>query len=294
MKSKKQDEAFLQYLNKMGHTNQTIRSYLYGYNNFLISNPQAETYKLKDVIRYLNEKRGNNPLSQIAVNMLPSIKKFYDFLIDAGLRNDHPCRKLILKQNIPNGIIQQDLFTSIELNLMTKRHERYEVLKTKNQLIISFLIYQGLTAGEIESLNVNHIDLDNGTIYINGTRMLSRGHLDIHPRQFNLIINYLNKLRKEVIKVKSDALIIGKLGTPIKVDDINYLVSTFKPLFPERNLNAKTIRQSVIANWLNEKKIPVDIVQLMAGHKYISSTLKYKFNPIEEGRDLINRFHPLK
>ena len=97
-----------------------------------------------------------------------------------------------------------------------------------------------------------------------------------------------------MIKVNTEALLIGKLRTPITIDDVNYLVSTFKPMFPERNLNAKTIRQSVIANWINEMSIPIETVQLMAGHKRISTTFKYKFKSVAEERELINRFHPLQ
>ncbi|HVA99149.1 MAG TPA: hypothetical protein VNG53_09660 [Bacteroidia bacterium] len=48
---------------------------------------------------------------------------------------------------------------------------------------------------------------------------------------------------------------------------LNYFVGTYKPLFPGRNLNPQTIRQNVIANWMNEKKLPLEQVQIMAGHK---------------------------
>ncbi len=54
-----------------------------------------------------------------------------------------------------------------------------------------------------------------------------------------------------------------------------------------------TIRQSVIANWLNEKKLPLEQVQLMAGHRWISSTLKYRQNNIEQQRELMNKWFPL-
>lgn len=95
------------------------------------------------------------------------------------------------------------------------------------------------------------------------------------------------------MKTETDTLLLGKLGTPITVDDVNYIVSTYKPLFPDRNLNATTIRKSVISYWLNEKQIPIEQVQLMAGHKWISTTERYKYAPINEQIELINRFHPL-
>ena len=77
------------------------------------------------------------------------------------------------------------------------------------------------------------------------------------------------------------------------MDDIHYLVSTFKGLFPDRNLTPSSIRQSVIANWLNEKKIPLEQVQLMSGQKWISTTVKYRQNNLEEQRELMNKWFPI-
>jgi len=71
------------------------------------------------------------------------------------------------------------------------------------------------------------------------------------------------------------------------------MLRPLKGLSPARSLNASTIRQSVIANWLNESKYPLGDVQLPAGHKYPSSTEKYLREDIENKRKLINAFHPL-
>lgn len=46
-------------------------------------------------------------------------------------------------------------------------------------------------------------------------------------------------------------------------------------------------------NWLNEKKIPLEQVQLMAGHKWISSTLKYRQNDTDEQREMMNKWFPI-
>jgi site-specific recombinase XerD len=87
--------------------------------------------------------------------------------------------------------------------------------------------------------------------------------------------------------------VLGKLGNRITVDDVHYIVSTAKGLFPDRNLTPATIRQSVIANWLNEKKLPLEQVQLMAGQKWVSTTLKYRQVNLEEQREMMNRWFPI-
>jgi site-specific recombinase XerD len=88
--------------------------------------------------------------------------------------------------------------------------------------------------------------------------------------------------------------LIGFQGEKISVDDINYLIGTFKPLFPDRNLNPLNIRNSVIYNLLNVRRLPLEQVQLLAGHKWISTTARFLEARWEEQKVLINRFHPLK
>ncbi|MFZ4400469.1 MAG: tyrosine-type recombinase/integrase [Bacteroidales bacterium] len=282
------------YLTRMGHTKQTIKSYMYAIKNFLQSNPEADIYKYKDILNYINEKVKDLSNSDTKNAILAAVKKYYDFLIDIGLRNDHPCRTLILSKRRNKDIIHQDLFTTAELEMLMEREERYEILKLKNQTMISMLIYQGITAGEVTNIKLSNIDLDNGTIYIKGSSKIASRHLELMPRQFKIIDRYINETRKKLISTKTDKLLVGKLGTPLTVDDVNYMVSTYKPLFSDRNLNALTIRMSVISNWLNEKRLPLEQVQLMSGHKWISATVRYRFTPIEEQREMINRFHPLR
>ena len=283
-----------QYLQHIGHSAKTIKSYLYTVDIFLHLSPGAENFKYKDVLNYMSEKgkHYNNIHTKTAV--LSGIKKYYDYLIEIGKRNDHPCRTIYFKGGNRNrDIIHADLFTSQELELLMEREERYPALKLKNQVLVSLLIYQALTAGEIAALKVEHIDLDKGTVYVKESRTLAKRHLELQPKQYRLLDRYIQESRKELISVETDKLVLGKLGTPITTDDINYIVSTFKPLFPDRNLNSKTIRQSVIANWLNEKKIPLEQVQLMTGQKWISTTAKYRQTSVEEQRTLINKFHPM-
>jgi integrase/recombinase XerD len=81
---------------------------------------------------------------------------------------------------------------------------------------------------------------------------------------------------------------LGKLGKPIQVDSIHAITEQLKALFPNRNLIPKTIRMSVICNWLNEKKIPLELVQELAGHKWPGTTEKYIKVNSENERELIN------
>jgi integrase/recombinase XerD len=124
--------------------------------------------------------------------------------------------------------------------------------------------------------------------------MLSNRTLEIHSRQYRLFDNYIHDARKrQLIRGKTDYLLVGFQGRAITVDDINYLMETLKPIFPDRNLTTLSIRNSVIYNMLNVKKIALEQVQLFAGHKWISTTARFLQTPMDEQRELINKLHPL-
>ena len=289
----KKEMTFEDYLYKYGHTPKTVKSYLFANKIFMTDNPNPEEFKYKDIVEYLNKKVSDYANSNTKVYILNGMKKYYDYLLETGRREDHPCRNFFVRNQRNKQVIHQDLFSTHELEMMLEREERYADLQQRNQVVISLLIYQGLHSREISNLNLSNVDLDSGTIFIRATPKVSQRHLEITNKQYRLFDRYLNEGRKSLLRDDNQAFVLGKLGTRMSVDDINYLVSTFKGLFPDRNLNPSTVRQSVIANWLNEKKLPLEQVQLLSGQKWISTTIKYKQVNIDEQRKLMNRFHPL-
>ena len=96
-----------------------------------------------------------------------------------------------------------------------------------------------------------------------------------------------------MLKTESEKLIISSRGTAETGEGICYIIETQRHLFPERKLNAKTIRQSVITNLLKEGK-DLRIVQAFAGHKYPSTTERYKQTQVEELKNQILKYHPLQ
>ena len=285
--------TFERYMRHMGHSNSTIRSYLFANRIFLADNQSPENYTYKDVVEYLNGKlRGYNNRNTL-VYLLNGMKKYFDYLVATGLRDDHPCKTFQIRNLRKREVIHQDLFCSEELEKLMDREERYKDLRLRNQVLVSLLIYQGLNSSEIETLDVSHIDLDGGTVFLKGSRNLGKRHLELDKCQYGLFDCYKNQARKNLLRDDSKAFLLNKLGQRVTSDGIHYLISTYKLLFPGRALTPSSIRQSVIANWLNEKKLPLLQAQHLAGHKWVSTTLKYRQENMEGQRELMNRWFPI-
>lgn len=280
------------------HTKGTAERYQRDIANYLqiVTEAKAINATYSDVMDYIEILRGKYSNPETIKVIIQSIKKYYYWLNHTGQRKTHPCRNLKLREKTNRDIQIQDLFKPSELELLLERKERYSGLKIKNQVIISLLIYQGLTRNDIVNLTLNDIDLNEGTIYIKADTKTNSRTLKLKSKQIMLLHKYINESRKELAKlntVRSESLVLTKLGTPEKGEGISYLLETSKHLFPERNLSTKTIRQSVIANLLKQGN-DLRLVQVFAGHKCPGSTEKYRQTGIEELKAGINKYHPLK
>jgi integrase/recombinase XerD len=173
-----------------------------------------------------------------------------------------------------------------------QRKERFEAARLRNRVIISLLIYQGLRLTEIARLRVKDVDPEAGSIFIRAMPRAMARTLKLKTPQVMLFYNYIQKLRPKLLRTDTDRLVLTLRGSAENGEGINYLIETFKPMFPERNLNARTLRQSVITNMLKEGK-DLRVVQVFAGHKKISSTEKYRQSGLEELQAAINKYHPL-
>lgn len=279
-------EQYLRERNAPG----TVKRYLREIELFFSSVQTPQTANYNQIMAYLGKLRGKQ--NNINVS-LSAIKRYYDYLMAVGLRQDHPAKSIRLRDKRSRDIQLQDLFKPEELELLLDRKERYPILKHRNQIIISLLIYQALTNGDITNLPLDAINLEAGTIHIKSGRRTNGRVLKLTSQQVFWLMNYLQNDRPKLIKTDTQKLIISKLGTEENGEGIGYIIETCRHLFPDRKLNAKTIRQSVITNLLKEGK-DLRIVQTFAGHKYPSATEKYKQTHIEHLKQQVLKYHPLQ
>lgn len=278
---------------KERHTKGTADRYLRDILIYQKANPNHKTATYSDIMDYIGELRQKYKNPSSIKTILSSIKKYYSYLVFSGVRDDHPCKFINLKGKQNRNIQLQDLFTADELESLLKRKERYPHLKTRNQIVLSLLIYQGLTTGELTRIEVSDIDLEKAEIYIKSSSKMNSRTLKLKSKQILIFHQYITEIRPKIIKRGTRKLIINKLGNPETGEQISYLVSTFKHLFSNRNLNPKTIRQSVITNLLKSGN-DLRIVQVFAGHKYPSATEKYRQTNVEELKKEVQKYHPLK
>lgn len=281
------------YLEKH-YTAATAASYGREIAAYLLQHPGAKTAGYTEVLAYVGLLRERYSNAHTLHRVLSSIKVYYDYLCASGQRADHPAAIINLKDRRHGDVQLQDLFTTQELERLLERKERYGALYYRNKVLMSLLVYQGLRVGELAALRVHDINLDAGTVYIGATPHTNSRTLSLKPNQVLLLYSYLQGVRPKLLKGKAcEVLLVGQRGKPMQAEDIVKHVSrSCKGLYPGRRVSAGTIRQSVIANLLKSGH-DILVVQRFAGHKYPSSTERYRPGEISTLKAAIDTYHPM-
>lgn len=273
----------------------TIKTYLYEIEKFKKHYKNPEKLSYQNIMEYVELLRKNyNP--QSVKRTVYAIKKYYDYLVETGKIKINIAANIKIKDGKENPIQLQELLTEKELQkLLEPRKERYPILEKRNQIIISLLVNQALLVSDIEKLKTEDMDLKNARIRILKSGITNERILELKAEQILLFYEYLKEERDLLAnnrQPKTNNFLLGKLGTKITADDINYLVSTYKKNFTKK-LTSITIRQSVIKLKLDQGE-NLRKVQYFAGHKNADTTEKYRETGINALQTAINQFHPIK
>lgn len=288
------NETIEKYLQKH-YTKKTAKGYQREIEIYLSNNPKANKYSYSEIINYIGVLRIRYSNPQTLNRILASIKAYYSYLCFIEIRKDNPSKSILLKDKQSRDIQLQDLFTTQELEaLLTAKKERFTHLEHRNKVLISLLIYQALKPNEIEALEIDEINLEKANIYIKSSAKSNSRTLALKANQILLFKKYLEEIRPKLVREnQTKSFIIGQRKTPMTAEDITKHIKRNYIIYSPRKVNALTIRQSVITNLLKQHH-DLRIVQTFAGHKYPSTTEKYKQNNVEALQTALQIYHPIK
>jgi integrase/recombinase XerD len=287
------------------YTKKSAEAYRREIEIFISNNPNNLQYKYSDLIHWIGILREKFKNAKTINRILASIKAYYSYLCFIEIRKDNPTKSIYLKDKISRDIQLQDLFTSEELEtLLTTKKERYNNLDYRNKVLISLLIYQALKPQEIERLEVTEINLEDGNMYIKSSPKSNNRTLNLKANQVLLFKKYIEEIRPKLAYLNPSkggtCLVLGARGNSMTAEDITKHIKRNYSNLPSfggagggRKVNCQSIRQSVITNLLKDKK-DIRVVQVFAGHKYPSTTERYKQNNVDELKTALKIYHPIK
>lgn len=297
------------YLKKQGYEENTIRQFK-NYTAYFLNwqkLQKLEKVSYNDLLVYIEHCRDQGDSTKLINRKLAAIRRYYGYLQSKGETLKNPASGLFLKgkrSTVPNNLLDKK-----ELQELYMQYQPYDLRTTRNKIILSLLINQAVTTGELHKLEPGHIKLKSGKIEVPGGKHSNGRVLELEASQIIELQEYLNGTRPAILKAirktpnwsgrkakKPDfkrlenQLIISVNGsTNIKNSQL-HLIRALKQINPKVR-SCGQIRQSVIAEWL--KNEDVRNVQYKAGHRYVSTTERYQTSNLEDLQEALNIHHPL-
>jgi site-specific recombinase XerD len=288
------------YLQRESYSSSTIESYIKGAENFIKwcnrnhTKPDLIDYKIfLKFIKYLQRK---GTTKKTVKHKIGTLKIYFKHLQSENYRIDNPIENINIKgvkRTINYNLLEADELEDLYYSFETENiKDSYHKLTAKrNKIIVGLLVYQGLNTSELIKLEIEDLQLYKGKIYIkSGARSNSRT-LELKSWQVIEFLEYIKEIREEILERKS--LETNRIFIPNNARLGNTVLAIIKKLksYNQKVNNIHQIRASVITNWL--KQYNLRQVQVLAGHRYISSTERYLTDDLESLHEIVNNFHPI-
>lgn len=289
-------DEFEQYLLGLKLSESTIAGHCYNVKLFIQwkdkeSHLDAASIGYNDLLAYIQYEK-QKKVSPATINLrLSAITHYFDHLKKKGEVKKNPVRLLRVK-----GTVKRVVENPLRVEELHALFDHYRLLKKvsphqlntalahrRNAVILGLLVFQGVHSGELQKMEVKHVSVDAGTVYIPSSSKGNSRTLQLKPAQILPIHEYLQDTRYQ-LKPVGEELFPGNLHNTIYL-----LVQELQGINPAVT-NALHIRGSVIINWLKQHNKRQ--VQYMAGHKYISSTEAYAVQEMDTLQDELSKHHP--
>lgn len=301
----RQLESFRNYLDINEFNENTIRQNSNYAGIFLewsaLENLQCTEVRYNEIIAFIHYLQQQDYNSRFINRILLAVRHYYTFL-NSG---NNPASGICLRGNkhqLPEKIIDYK-----ELETLYETFEPKDHRGKRNRVMLGLMIYQGLSCEELGRSEPGHIELRQAKIHVPGGWHSSPRTLEMQAVQLLDMQEYLRVTRPrmlaEITNERSgrkpgsicreelkNQLFFSESGSKEIKSSLYHLFRKLKKTHPEIT-STKVIRQSVIVHWLKGKGIRQ--VQYMAGHRYVSSTWRYRDYNTGELSDALQQFHPL-
>lgn len=295
-------EAFKEYLKSKGYASKTIKSriLIIGiYQEWLDKEGlEASEITYNDLLLYMKECQRKGRSQRTIQHYMGVVKLFYNHLIETQQIAINPAADIEIK-GVKRKVIYK-VYEPYKLNEIYNSYKDESLSGRRNKVMLGLLIYQGLKTEELGKLEVSDIKLREGKIEVPGSRKSNYRIMQLESCQMMDIYDYVNNVRQELIKetpkgrgkadLNTNQLFIGSGGSSSSFSNYTgQLMKGLRAKYPDLQ-NAKQIRASVITKWL--KVYNLREVQVLAGHRYISTTESYQQNDMEGLQEELNQYHP--
>jgi len=293
---------FKQYLEKERFSKSSIKSYTFQAEKFIEwmekEGQDLICFDYKKAVRYVAYLQQCHTNIRTINSKIAGTRQYFNYLMETGECPENPFAKILVKgdktkkmlQNILSPDELEDLYYSYPTDMDTRRSG--QLADKRNKVMIGLMVYQGLSTTDMKRLQSEHIQPQKGKVYIPSGKIGGRRELPLMPWQVMELLEYINEIRPELARRKGTN---GEELFPVTNGRLTDTVANIIKKLRKVNRKVKNIHQvraSVIVNWLSKHNLRK--VQVMAGHRRISTTEKYVQENLQQLQQIIATYHPLR
>jgi integrase/recombinase XerD len=286
-------EKFEHYLIRNGIQWDVAAVYARNVSHYLVwvkeNNLRVKSVKRMQFSKWLQSCREQGNKERTLRSKELAVKKYYYFL---GCKNNPALSWM--KRKKEHTLPEKPLSREELLKLYQSMKPSTPVMH-RDRSMLGMVLFQGLLRSELTELRIQDLDFDNCTVFIQGQRRTNSRKLSMKSFQVMHLYDYMNKYRQDFIgrgrDQRTDRVFLSRGSGDGLHNTLARLLVSLRRTFPQLK-DLKHIRGSVITHWQDEDGLMEAMVK--AGHRYVSSTERYRTTRYEELQDQLKSLHPLE
>ena len=266
----KYTKKYLEYLRiEKGLSEKTIEVYqrdILEFGHFIknFSVNKLARGSIRSFLVFLSEKN-NQPITRR--RKLTSLKNFFGFLENESLMKNNPVKNIAMpkvKDKEPSYLTEQELKKLMKTVKADKsKHQK------RNELMVKVLVETGIRISELTNLSVGDVDTESKTV----TVKRKGGQKQSVPINTELAKQLKNMIKKKEL---AEPVFLSSFKKRITQRRVGMLVQKYLKLagITKPNISVHSLRHSFCSRLL-EKGVNLKTIQILAGHKNISTTERY-------------------
>ena len=180
------------------------------------------------------------------------------------------------------------------LNTVYRETKANTLVQKRDRCMLGMMVFLGLQRKELQLLQVNHLDLEEGRLYVPATTISNERYINLHPKQILHLSNYIYDVRPMLLKQfrRETNNLFFSSGVATNLDGaLGRMITRLKQEFHYIR-DFQQLKQSRVVIWV--KELGLREAQYLGGYRYVTSVQRYDFKCIDDLQKKLEFHHPME
>lgn len=191
--------------------------------------------------------------------------------------------------------IRDKVLSEEEINRMLSEFDLANPLDFRNRTILELFYGTGVRASELAGLELNDFYPEEKLIYVRNGKGKRERIIPVGEHVYRYILEYIKNARKKIVKRrKCKYLFVGNGVKALGYTYINYIIRKISKKSNNKTRVTAHVLRHTFATHLLKSGAGIRQIQLLLGHKCLSSTQVYINLNHEHLKEEYEKYHPLE